>query len=121
MNDEIKFPQLETDRLILRMLTHDDIDTVFPHFSNEEITRYQDNHPVKTIDEVKEIIDWGEGLFEHNTGILWGVFSKDGSSFLGEVNYVVRPDNNFTRNIHRAEIGYDLSPQYWGNGYMAEA
>ena len=120
MNNKIEFPQLKTDRLSLRMLTYDDVDTVFPHFSNEEITRYQDNHPVKTVEEVKEIIDWGKGLFEHDMGILWGIFGKESGSFLGEVNYVVRPYNNFTRNIHRAEIGYDLSPQYWGKGYMAE-
>ena len=104
MNDTTEFPRLETDRLILRMLTHDDIDIAFPHFSNPEVTRYQDEHPVTSVDGVKEIIDWGKGLFEHNMGILWGIFYKDGP-FLGEVNYVARPDNNFTQNIHRAELG----------------
>jgi len=121
MNDTIKFPQLETDRLSLRMLTHDDIDIVFPHFSNEEVTRYVDTYPTKNADEVKELIDWGKGLLEHNMGMLWGIFSKGDGLFLGEVNYVARPDNNFTKTIHRCEIGYDMSPQYWGKGYMSEA
>ena len=121
MNNVIKFPQLETDRLILRELAYEDIDTVFPHFSNEEITRYQDEYPAKNTDDIKEIIDWGKGLLEHGMGILWGIFSRGEGSFLGQVNYVARPDHNFTQNVHRAEIGYDLSPQYWGKGYVSEA
>ena len=28
--------------------------------------------------------------------------------------------NNFTKK-HRANIGYDLIPEYWNQGYMAEA
>ena len=121
MNNAIEFPQLETDRLLLRMMTHDDINAVFTHFSNEEIARYQDEHPAKSTDEVREIIDWGKGLVAHKMGALWGLFRREDDSFLGQVNCVFRADNNFTMNIHRAEIGYDLTPQYWGSGYMSEA
>lgn len=121
MNHNLEFPRLETERLILRMLTYDDIETVLPHFSNEELARYVDTYPAKTIEDVKGIIDWGKGLFEHKMGTLWGIFSRDGGNFLGSVNYVARQDNNFTKTVHRAEIGYDMSPQYWGKGYMSEA
>jgi len=121
MNGVIEFPQLETDRLILQELTHGDIPAVFAHFSNEEIARYQDAHPTKDNDEAKEIIDWGKGLVEHNMGALWGLFRQEDNAFLGQVNCVFRSDNNFSMYIHRAEIGYDMGPQYWGNGYMTEA
>ncbi len=83
MNNTIKFPQLETDRLVLRELTHDDIDVVLKHFANEEIARYQDAHPTKNIEEAKEIIDWGKNLVKNKLGVLWGIFRREDDSFLG--------------------------------------
>jgi len=121
MNSTYNFPQLETKRLILRELTHDDIDVVLKHFADEEVARYQDAHPTRSNDEAKEIIDWGKGLLEHKMGALWGIFRREDDSFLGQINCVLRADNNFTMNVHRAEIGYDLTPPYWGKGYMSEA
>jgi len=121
MNSVIGFPQLETDRLVLKELTHDDIDVVLKHFANEEVARYQDTHPTKSTEEAKEIIDWGKKLVNNRLGALWGIFRREDDSFLGQVNCVFRADNNFNMNVHRAEIGYDLTPQYWSKGYMSEA
>ena len=121
MNEKKAFPTLETERLLLRELTYEDIPAVFQHFSNEEVARYADAHPTKTDDEAREIIDWGKGLVEHKMGALWGIIRREDSVFLGQVNCVYRSDNNFAMKIHRAEIGYDLTPQYWGQGYMSEA
>ena len=59
MNDKLEFPQLETERLFLRKLMHDHIDAVFSLFSDAEVTRYEDAHPVRNRGEVKQIIDWG--------------------------------------------------------------
>ena len=121
MNKTIEFPELETKRLVLRELTDEDIPVVFAHFSSEEVARYQDAHPTKNTEEAKEIIDWGRNLLERRMGVLWGVFRREDGFFLGQVNCVFRIDDNFTMNVHRTEIGFDLTPQYWGKGYMSEA
>ena len=120
MNHTTEFPRLETDRLLLRKLTHDDIATVSTLLSDPEVTKYEDYYPTKNNVEVKQIIDWGNGLHERNMGILLGIFNKKENKFLGTVNYIYRPDSNNSQIIHRAEIGYNLCPQYWGKGYMAE-
>jgi len=121
MKDKTGFPQLETERLLLRMLTYDDIDTIFPVFSSEEVLRYITAHPVKNADDVKGLIDWGNGLLGKKMGTMWGIFSKKGGSFIGEVNYISRKDNNFAQAVHRGEIGYEMDPRYWGKGFMSEA
>jgi len=121
MSEAREFPQLDTERLVLRELTLDDTDVVFPHFADKEVVRYEDAKPAASIEDVTEIIEWGRNLVSSKTGILWGMFRKSDSAFLGQVNYVARRDNNFTGAAHRAEIGFDLTPQYWGSGYAWEA
>jgi ribosomal-protein-alanine N-acetyltransferase len=115
------FPQLETERLVLRMLTRDDAETIFPHFSTDEVARYIDYEPAKSVEDVEGIIDWGQNLIKNNAGVLWGIFKREDGSFLGQVNYVIRKDANWTGDAHRAELGYELTPVYWGNGYVSEA
>jgi ribosomal-protein-alanine N-acetyltransferase len=121
MSEAEEFPQLDTERLVLRELTLDDRDVVFAHFADKEVVRYEDAKPAASIEDVAEIIEWGRNLVSNKTGVLWGIFRKGDSAFLGQVNYVARRDNNFTGATHRAEIGFDLTPQYWGNGYASEA
>jgi ribosomal-protein-alanine N-acetyltransferase len=121
MSEGREFPQLDTERLVLRELTLDDADFIFPHFANEEVVRYEDAKPAANIKDVTDIIEWGRNLASHKTGILWGISRKGDGAFLGQINYVVRPDNNFIGTRHRAEIGFDLTPHYWGNGYVSEA
>lgn len=121
MNGKTEFPQLETERLLLKMLSYDNIDGVFSLFSDTEVTRYADAHPVRNEEEAKRIIDWGQALFKNGNGVLWGIFDSENGDFLGDVNCVNHADNNFSQNVHRAEIGYHLRPQYWSKGYMIEA
>jgi len=116
----MEFPILTSERLALRELTLADAETIFPHFADEEVARFIDFAPARTTEDIAEITRWGRGHFEAGTGILWGIYRKADDSFLGQVNYVIRKDNNFTGNAHRAEIGFELSPAYWRNGYASE-
>ncbi|UCH42776.1 MAG: GNAT family N-acetyltransferase [Dehalococcoidales bacterium] len=99
MGETKEFPRLETDRLILRELTLDDADVIFPHFANEEVARYIDAKPAASIKDVTDIVNWGTNLLNNHTGTLWGIFRKEDGQFLEQVNYVVRPDNNFTGTV----------------------
>ena len=115
------FPEIKTERLELKKLTSDHVESVFQHFASEEVNKYVDFDPAESVDDAQEIIDWGLGLYKGNNGILWGIFKKEDGTFIGQVNYVNRASDNFTDGVHRVEVGFDLSPQYWGNGYMKEA
>ena len=115
------FPELETARLELKELTSDHVEAVFQHFASEEVNEYVDFDAPQSVQDAQEIIDWGLGLYRENHGILWGIFRKEDGKFIGQVNYVHRASDNFTKDVHRVETGFDLSPLYWGNGYMKEA
>ena len=50
--------QLETERLVLRNYTMEDVASVYEYFSNEDVTRYEDFNPM-TIEEVEEeLSEW---------------------------------------------------------------
>lgn len=121
MSEARESPQLDTDRLVLRELILDDVGVIFSHFADKEVVRYEDSKPAANVEDVTEIIEWGRNLANNKAGILWGIFRKQDGAFLGQINYVVRSDNNFIGTKHRAEIGYDLTPHYWGKGYISEA
>ena len=52
------FPKLETDRLILREITYDDVEDVFACFSNQEILRHYGQDPLQKIDQARGFIDF---------------------------------------------------------------
>ena len=115
-NDPIYFPTLHTERLVLRQLTNEDIDFVFQHFSDPSVTQYlMDEPPVANVAQAQEIIDFylePEGK-THNR---WGIVRKADDRLIGTCGY-----HKWAKAYFRAEIGYDLSPDCWGQGYMTEA
>lgn len=121
MNETKEFPRLETDRMILREYTQADIEVMIPHYSDEEVWKYIDTHPVNNPREILEVINWGKYILANNTGVLWGLFSKEDDSFVGEMNYVGRRDGTIEGKIHRAEVGYNMVSKHWGKGLASEA
>ncbi|MGD0032297.1 GNAT family N-acetyltransferase [Paenibacillus illinoisensis] len=109
----IIFPQIETDRLKLAILTLDDTKAVFRHFSDENVTRFMDISPCKDIDEAEEIIKF----HIDDTGCRWGIFSKSHAQLIGTCGFHCW----FQGEKSRAEIGFDLARGYWGRGIMQEA
>lgn len=114
VNNKLQFPSLETERLILKILTLNDTKEVFEHFSDIEVTKFMDIEPCREIKEAEEIITY----HLEDSGCRWGLFDKNSGTFIGTAgfHYLRRTDQSFT-----AEIGFDLSKKFWKKGYMYEA
>ncbi len=110
---KMDFPMIETDRLTLRLLTLNDSEAVFRHFSDEEVTRFMDIPPCREIHEAIEIIQF----HIEDTGCRWGIFDKQTGQLAGTCGYHCW----VTGTAAKAEIGFDLSRAYWGQGLMTEA
>jgi ribosomal-protein-alanine N-acetyltransferase len=115
-NALVYFPMLQTDRLILRQLTMEDIDFVFEHFHDPNVTQYlMDEPPVADYAQAQAIIEFyqaPEGKM-HNR---WGIVRRADNRLIGTCGY-----HKWMPAYFHAEIGYDLSPDCWGQGYMSEA
>jgi [ribosomal protein S5]-alanine N-acetyltransferase len=108
------FPEIETERLILREIVPGDASAIFRIFSDPEITRYYDLDTYDTIAQAEELIDFFEESFELERSIRWGIVRKDDDIVIGTCGYV------WLRK-YRGEIGYELARPYWRRGIMLEA
>ena len=111
-----EFLTLQTGRLTLRPLEPEDRDFVFRHFSNPEVNRYlYDEPPVTRLDQAQDIVDfYTRG--QHPSANRWVLEKKSDRLPLGTCGY-----HMWSRSHRRAEVGYDLDPEAWNQGYMTEA
>ncbi len=112
----LKFPTLETSRLLLNRLTTDDREPLFAMFSDPKIIEHYDVERFKTIDEADRLIEYFDARFDSNTGIRWAIRDKPSGEFLGTCGFT-----HWNEFDHSAVVGYELSKQYWGKGYATEA
>ena len=110
------FPTLETDRLILREITKEDSEAIFSSFSNDEVTRYYGQDPFVNIGEAEKIIDIFATNYVEKRGIRWGIQRKDNGKIIGTIGF-----HAWFHKHKRAEIGYEIQPDYWRKGYTQEA
>ncbi|WP_257349502.1 GNAT family N-acetyltransferase [Pseudalkalibacillus decolorationis] len=111
-----KFPELHSERLVLREINQGDLEGIFAIFSDPEVLTYYGMDPIQSKEEVNDLIQKYRVGFEHGTVYRWAIVRKEDNQFLGTCGY-----HNWHHRYYRAEIGYELSPAYWGMGYMQEA
>lgn len=114
--DFTNFPVLETERLLLRKMTPEDVNALLRHFGNPEVVRYIDMQPIRTIEQANEWLRWMGSYFEARDGLRWGIIRKEDDVFVGSAGL-----HNWDREAHVAEIGCDIAHTYWGERYGQEA
>lgn len=111
------FPQLLTDRLMLRQINTADRDAIFATFRQAAVVRYYDVVQPKTIADADGLIHVFNRRYENRLSIRWGIALRKRPEWLiGTAGY-----NLFDQNGRFAEIGYELHPDHWGQGIATEA
>ncbi|HJF30789.1 MAG TPA: GNAT family N-acetyltransferase [Sporosarcina psychrophila] len=110
------FPIIETNRLILREVTTEDATEMFTYLSDKDVVKPMGLVPCQTVKDVWDEIKWYKSIFEEDTGIRWGITLKDSGEVIGSCGFLNRQSKHY-----RAEVGYELSKEYWGKGIASEA
>jgi len=110
------FPELKTERLILRKISESDAKDFFAIRSNAQIMEKLDKELASSIEEVILLIKKIENAIEGNLGINWALCLKENNKLIGVVGF-----HNIYKDHHRAEIGYALLPEFQRQGIMKEA
>jgi ribosomal-protein-alanine N-acetyltransferase len=112
------FPELATERLILRELTAADAGWYLRHFSRPEIVSGQGYPPPADLAAAEaELRRFVLDLFAARAGFRWGIATRDHPALIGSAGLYRWVD----APLRQAELGYDLDPAAWGRGYMREA
>lgn len=117
-NDFFKtIPVLETERLILRGFTYDDIDQYLKFFSDPDVQKYLGELPVpKDLKSARQWVDNMNGrCLKSKLVITWCIELKSQKAVVGRIDL-----GGFVRKS-MADIAYYLSKEYWNKGIMSEA
>ena len=110
------FKNLETERLLLRRVSNDDVNEIMQLRGNPETMKYIPRPLVTNTDEALAHIKMINDKIDANEGINWAITIKGSPKLIGVIgHYRIQPEN------HRCEIGYMILPQYNGQGIVTEA
>jgi [ribosomal protein S5]-alanine N-acetyltransferase len=113
----IPFPEIITDRLLLRQMSDKDAGEILELRSDEKVMRYIDRERTKTLSEAKKFLAKINASVVSNNGIMWGIELKENpGKLIGNIGYW-----RLIKEHYRAEIGYMLLPSLWKRGIMKEA
>jgi len=109
------FPSFESERLILKEISMLDVDFLFELRNNDDINKYIGRNK-SSLEAVKQFILDRIADFAAKKGITWMIYNKEMNQNMGSICLW-----NFNFESDSAEIGYELSPEFQGYGFMQEA
>lgn len=110
------FPVLYTERLVLKSLSHDD-DVAFAEIrNNPRVNEFLYRPDIISIEYANDFIGKRIVDAENNESIMWAIHFKEQTKLLGSICLW-----NIAAEKDKAEIGYEMHPDYYGKGIMHEA
>ena len=113
------FPEIKTERLILRKIEESDSDVILFLRSDKTINKFIDRPESRRtkniVDAIKHIKKINEEI-KKNKSVSWGITLNNNPKIIGTICLW-----NFSENNKTAEVGYDLNPTFQRKGIMNEA
>jgi ribosomal-protein-alanine N-acetyltransferase len=111
------FPEIQTNRLLLRRITHKDALQIFRLRSDERVMQFIDKERAASIEDAEVFINRIIQLLNINDGITWAIaLNNKPETLIGTIGCW-----RLIKEHYRAEIGYMLQPEFWQQGIMKEA
>ncbi|MFA5805745.1 MAG: GNAT family protein [Melioribacteraceae bacterium] len=111
-----EIPIIETERLILRKITVDDVNDIFEYASIPDVTIFVLWATHKTKLDSINFVKFADEQFNNNISLIWGIVIKSEKKLIGSIE--LRGWNT----IHKCgDVGYTISKKYWNKGYVSEA
>ncbi len=107
---EMNTPTLETERLILRKFTENDIEAIYQIYSNEEVNKFLPWFPLRSIEEARLFFEERyASKYAQPQAYAYAVCLKKDNIPIGYVNVDMEEHHDF---------GYGLRKEFWHQGIM---
>ena len=113
---KFKVERIETERLLLRPITMKDAPDIFAYASDPEVTKYVRFVTHKNIKDTHAFIRRVQASYKKGITPLWGMQLKTTGRMVGSLGFLQWPNPD-----QRAELGYVINRDYWGQGLVTEA
>ena len=110
------FPVLQTERLLLRKLSQKDENEIYFLRSDERVNKYIDRPRATSLEDAHNFINKTNHAIENNECIDWAITFKNESNLMGTICLW-----NIDKEESKAEVGYELLPDFGGKGIAQEA
>src|SRR5256885_406500 len=118
VNSEIfdAFPVLKSKRLLLRQIKFSDAGKIFQMRANGRINQFIGRSDMQHPDESVRLIENVNEAYRARSGIAWAGILTDDETIIGTCGF-----NHIDYSNLRAELGGELSIEYWGKNIAQEA
>lgn len=110
------FPQLQTQRLILREIRLSDARQIFEMRANGRINQFIARGNMLNLETAEQLVEKTILSYKNKQAIGWAGILRDSDSIIGTCGL-----NNIDLPNLRAEIGGELATEYWGKKIAIEA
>lgn len=107
---------IDLDRFTLRPLVLSDNEAIFKLRSHPDTFKYVNLKPYADIPRAERFIRAVQLDIEDEEAYFWGIALKDSDYLIGTICLW-----NFSIDYSKAELGYELHPDYQKKGFMREA
>lgn len=112
---------LETERLLMREMRHEDAEALFYMDSNPNVHLYLWQKPYTSIDDVHSYIEMVRKQYKKNNIGRFSTIIKDTNELIGWTGIKYIDDHVENGNTNFYDYGYRLNEKHWNKGYATEA
>lgn len=106
-------PRLETERLILRKFTRDDLDALFLILKDEEVNKFLPWYPMKNLEETKRFYEERYAAkYAEPQAYAYAICLKSDNYPIGYIKVDISDSY---------DLGYGLRKEFWRKGIVSEA
>lgn len=105
----------ETERLIIREITKEDVPRLYELYADEEITRYMESLLPTIEEEVEYTENYIKNVYYFYGYGIWVLIEKSSGKLIG------RAGLEYHDGFDGLELGFMLGKEYWHKGYAYEA